>query len=451
MLSALRSAALGIGTVAFGGLLFTTPHWLKNWAFYGDPLYPILYRYLRVHPWTVDAAYHFEQLKETGLWRAKGTCLEKLGHLAKTLWSFSFEPHDWPTFHGTVPVFGSLFTLTILALPFLRGVRRIWVLAFAAHVGVAVWWSSSHQDRYLQAIVPWMAAATAATLAVIWRSHRFARFALLPLVALQLVWGGDVYFIPTHAILGQPPSKAVIDLLSTGYQKNYEDRFRPYGDIYAIGRTMPKGAKVLLHEIHGHVGIRADAVSDALPLQYGIDYGRLSSPRAMYDLYDGMGITHIVWGTRTSMKWDSIASDLVYHHFVTHHALEPRQFGGLTIARMPTTPPATHFTARVAFFGCNTTYASGLYELRDLTVPAGSHPKDKYPTPRIPEGTHERNAPQTLIDQSGFVVFEPCHAPLPPLTALFDHAVSRDTVELWIRKADADPRDQRAARNEDNM
>ena len=446
-----RSAALGLGVAAAGGLLLTTPHWLKNWLWHGDPLYPILYRHLNVHPWTTDAAYQFEKLKESGLWRAKGTGLERLESLLKTLWSFSFEPHDWPEFHGAVPVFGSLFTLTIVALPFLRGVRRVWVLVIAAHVGVAVWWATSHQDRYLQAIVPWMAATTAATLVVVWRSHPFARFGLIPLVGLQMVWGGDVYFIPTHGVMGQTPTKAVIDLLSTGYKKNYQERFRPFGDFYAIGRTMPKGANVLIH--------RSTGMSAFVPLR-----SRMRCRSSTASTTDASNLRAPC--TTCSTGWESLTSSgrraparcgtasRAISSFTTLSRTTPSSGSSSAVSRRRGCPRFLlrhSSTTGSAYFGCDISYTSGLYQLRDLTVPAGSQPKHMYGAPRVPEGTGNTNDPEALIEQAGFVVFEACHTPLPPIDSVFEHAVSRNTAELWIRKTERDSDGHRALHTDDNL
>ena len=40
---------------------------------------------------------------------------------------------------------------------FLKGTRRLWLLALWIHVGVFAWYSVHHQDRYLQGLLPLMA------------------------------------------------------------------------------------------------------------------------------------------------------------------------------------------------------------------------------------------------------------------------------------------------------
>src|SRR6185369_3398562 len=99
----------------------------------------------------------------------------------------------------------------------------------ATHLGVFVWYWTHHQDRYLQAALPWMAAATAAVLALVWRQGVGPRVAMGALVALQIVWGLDVYFMPAHAFVSVP-AKAVIDLVSRAPGKPPKDRLAFAGD-----------------------------------------------------------------------------------------------------------------------------------------------------------------------------------------------------------------------------
>ena len=143
----------------------------------------------------------------------------------RALVTFSFVPHDWSTLHGKVPVFGSLFTLLLPCLLLFRKTRRTWGLVLWIHVAIATWYSVHHQDRYLQTLMPLMAAVVAAVLIRIWRSGSWARGALLPLVGAQVAWGGDVYFIPTHQMLHDSPIPRVAQLLSGGYKKQYDERF----------------------------------------------------------------------------------------------------------------------------------------------------------------------------------------------------------------------------------
>jgi hypothetical protein len=173
--------------------LFTATHWLRNWIWFGDPIFPLLANVFPAHPWNPDAGLQIKALEKImlhaprngeGLWQA----------LASTV-TFSFVVHDWYVLHRDVPIFGSVFTLTLPCLLFVRGAWRIaWLYALAL-CGVFVWYLLILQERYLQAVLPWMACATAACLIRIWESGWVARLALAPLIGLQLVWGGTFPFL----------------------------------------------------------------------------------------------------------------------------------------------------------------------------------------------------------------------------------------------------------------
>src|SRR5213076_905024 len=109
--------------------------------------------------------------------------------------TFSFIPNDWWELHRDIPLFGSLFTLTTPCLLLLRGARRVIWLNAMAMASVFMWYLLSHYDRYLQDTLPWMVAATASALLLIWRQGGWARYAIAPLLVLQGVWGSDVPFI----------------------------------------------------------------------------------------------------------------------------------------------------------------------------------------------------------------------------------------------------------------
>ncbi len=430
---------LGLMTTGVAGLVLTSPHWLKNWIWYGDPIYPFLYRNLHVRPWTVDSANFFEHVfKGEQLWRPAGTVAEQLEETLKAIPTFSFVPHDWSTFHGTVPVFGSLFTLTLLPLPFLRKAGRLWLVAASANTGVFVWYWMSHQDRYLQALLPWMAVVVAGTVRLVWARGRVNRILLTLLVALQIIWGGDVYFLPTHAMLGTAPAKTVIDLLSSGYRKDFGARDNPFGVFGEVAARLPPHAKVLVHDRHDHLGIQAMSVADEGAWVGGISYGRIASPRAFYDQMRGMGVTHFLWSSHSNGA-DSLAGDLVFFTFMARYVEGTQSISGLFLSKMPSdAPPASPWReSMVAVFICSEGYAPGLYRLRDLTVPTVG-PR-RYPRPRERLGADMN--PMSLVEKSQSVAWGPKCKPHVSLTlgSPFRKVAGRAGNELWVR-TDAPPR-----------
>ncbi|HET9957384.1 MAG TPA: hypothetical protein VFQ61_22955, partial [Polyangiaceae bacterium] len=91
--------------VAIGtGLLVTTPLWLKNLVWYGDPLYPSLHRFFPSHPWSEAAAYKLKwAYSERQMWAPKHD-LQGLIATLKALFTYSFVPNNWKALHRDVPV-----------------------------------------------------------------------------------------------------------------------------------------------------------------------------------------------------------------------------------------------------------------------------------------------------------------------------------------------------------
>ncbi len=386
------------------GVILFAPHWLKNLAFYGDPLYPSLYAHLHVHPWTLDSPHRVEGAV-ANMWRPEGTLVEKLHQtLVNGVVLFSFKPNEFPGFHGSVPVFGSLFSLLALSLPFLRKSGKTILLFVCTHIGIAVWYWVHHEDRTLQLLVPWMATGVAAAVILIWRSGWVPRLAVVPLLAAQIVWGGDVYFFPAHAMQHQSPIKTVADLMYS-YYRNDSRRLTPFGAWFDIGSVLPKGAKVLIHHAHLRAGLRAMTVSDWEIWQGGISYGRLGDVKGVYDLLHRIGVTHLIL-TGNQQNFESLAGDLLFWQFATLYATEPRGFGeGLTLAKMPPSEPKGPFGDQVLIRACGGAppYADGVYRMSNLVVPGDAAPPNPAPAPELPfSPSMSQNPPRAQ-----FVVLKP--------------------------------------------
>jgi hypothetical protein len=417
-------------------LLLTAPHWLKNWMWYGDPVYPILHRHLAGRPWNVDASAILESTAAEHLWGPKApTLLGKLLETIGALFTFSFLPHDWDTLTRGVPMFGSLFSILVLTLPFVKGGRRLAPLVVATFSGLFAWYWVSHQDRYLQALLPWMAAVTAAAIVLIARTGRSNRRLLGGLVALQLVWGGSAYFTPSHPIIGSPV-KTAADLLAAGFRQDYSVRLRPFGSWWDIGVALPKNAKVLVHEIFEHVGTRSASVSDAVGWQGGIEYGTLGGPRGVYDLLTSMGVTHIVYRTGASEGSDSLAGDLIFLEFVSRWGRGQRTFGHASLVQMPARPPPPAAPSDVvALVACGNRYRSGKYHLAQLSIPAKTVPLSGFPEPFAALGSEL--VPR--FDDAQYAVLDTaCQQPLDArATEAFTLLANRGTTQLWVRSSGA--------------
>jgi hypothetical protein len=407
----------GTATAIVAVAVLTAPHWLKNWVFYGDPVYPFLYKHLTVHPWTVDSAHRLAEVYEGGIFRVEGSLGDRVSEtLIKGVMGFSFEPHDLYSSHRNIPVFGSLFTLLVATLPFVRKGMRTALLFACGNVGVAVWYWMSHQDRYLQALLPWMAAAVAAALILVWRTGWVGRVATIPLVATQIVWGGDVHFFPTHAMTnGKAPLAIVADLFSAHF-RGEAHRLATYPPWSDIGADLPKGAKVLVHQSHVHLGLQAASVSDWAGWQGGLSYARLGDPLAVYERLRSYGVTHLVWLSwkepwRTN-ELDSLGGDLVFFQFATLYAEGHKAYGDATLARMPEAPPVGPFSDGVLLRACGAAgvYEDGYYRVGDLSLPAETTDRARAPAPRsrVECGLGTANCDPALGDVAWVVVKPGC-------------------------------------------
>jgi len=395
-------------TTMFVGLVVTAPHWLKNIIWYGDPIYPMLYSRLPLRPWIgQDGADMFEWgYKEHQFWRPSHDW-EGFKKTLQALFNFSFIPNDYKRYHGKVPVFGSLFTLLVLVLPVLRARPffkqrwRLWALVLTTHASLFIWYWTHHQDRYLQSLAPWMAVVTAACIVIIWRTHLFARIALVGLIALQVIWGGDVYFIQSHAMI-KSPIKRVNDLLQMGYKRQYERRFGVLGSWRKLRTMLPRGSRLVLHDNHTHTGVGHTTINDWQGWQYGINYGRLPDDKAMHELYVELGATHIVWKQSVSKGWDSLAGDIMFFHYATQRTVNKKRIGSLHVAEIPKEAPTEPFDDRVAIFGCRGRYGTGLYRVKDLTVPVFGPRRRKFPKARVKFG-RSKSERSDMVKQAAFV------------------------------------------------
>lgn len=405
-------------------LALSTPHWLKNWIWYGDPLFPILYKWLKVHPWAAESPASFRLFVSFTFPPAPGW-KGVADALAATL-TFSFVPNDWWAFHHDVPVFGSLFTLTMLCLPFARAPFRLWLAYLGIMASMVAWYLMNHQDRYLQAWLPIMAAATMATLTLVWRQRRLALRALLVvLVGAQIVWGGDVPFFPTHNLAYDSPFRLHSNFLASGFLGT-PNRLRPYGATGEIGESLPRDAVVLLHEIQLEAGLGRRAVRDTW--QGRISYVELENARAIYDTLKSLGVTHLWWDSENMSGWSSVASDLAFMSFVLNYTEEPVGFDKYTVARMPAAPPPAAMRDTVAMLSCRGPYTAGWYGLRDLTVPDPGKP---WASPSAPIADVDK-----AVQEAGFLVVDPsCNPKLPDaVESLYRRPFSRDGQKLYVRK-----------------
>ncbi len=318
-------ATLGLVVVAV-----TATHWLKNLVFYHDPLYPLLHTVLPSAPFHQGA----DQLLSTVYWYShflpQGTFWEKLWDGVVSGFTFSFMPKDWPGGFREVPIFGSLFTLLTPLLLLVRVRLRVWAVVASVHLGILVWYLTSHQDRYLQALLPWMAAVTAVAIARAWQSGRAVRWGVSALIGLQLVWGADAYFTRNHTMLGSSPIAALANYLgvSNPHLRDPEQRRQLPTVFNQIGAALPEHAIVLVHSFSAKLGLMAQTVADGPGWQGGIEYLEHATPTETHRLWRQLGITHVLWeDRRVPATTDDFAREVAVLRAIRLYVDEVKSFG----------------------------------------------------------------------------------------------------------------------------
>jgi len=437
-----------LGAFAATSLLLTAPYWFKNWIWYGDPLYPELHRHFDPSPWVAGSSDLFEfGYKRFQLWQPRRTldgALETLSALV----SFSFVAHDWPEFHGAVPVFGSLFTLLIPAILFLRAGRHLWSLIAAVHGSLLIWYVMHHQERYLQTVVPWMAACTAAMITLVWRTGRLARVAVGVLLTVQVAWAAHALFIPSHAMTSSLYA-SVFELFSAGHREEYDSRFA-VSEMEQVGGQLPQNARVLVHEQQKRLGLAVVSVTDFPGEQFLLSWAELHSPAEARRKLAGLGITHVLWQHEASLGWDSVAGDISFFSFALRHRRAAESIGTLRLAQLPdTAPERSILEEHVAVLSCPGAafYEPGLYRVADLVVPVFGKRRLFFPPPRerlrVPPGQDATRVAAELIARASVVVTDPtCRKPkrrdLIGLTLAARRERPRDpknskAYEIWLR------------------
>ena len=346
---------LGLGT------LLVSPHFLKNVVFYGNPVYPFATQ-LFSSSWPVMPNGHqlIAHIFTDDNWKPKGSALEKTKHALELVLNFSWKPHY--SFTKNFPAFGSLFTLT---LPLLLAIRRPQRIALGALIGLGAlfaWAYTYNVDRNLQLFLPVLAAVTAALIVGAYRLGPIARVGLVPLVAFQLVWGGDAFFYSAYDRI-----QSSMQLIKSGFDGNAATRFDGYrSNFRAIGQALPKNARVLLHASHPSLGIDREIIQDWVGFQGFIAYDALRTPREFYDLLRNRGITHILYAPRERPA-SSKQEEVLFYAFVTRYGVPVGTFGGHRLLSVPDSPPPLEKPYRVGVLGV-ARYENGIYPIERLNT-----------------------------------------------------------------------------------
>jgi energy-converting hydrogenase Eha subunit A len=422
---ALTSAAAVICAFA----VVWSPHWLKNLAWYGDPAYPILHHWFQPHPWTSQAESYFRifiQLAILSPTHDLAGALESL-RVALTL-GLGTQAYG---FHDDFPTFGFLFAATLYCLPFSSSKWRVWLAYGIAESAALVWYWTNHRDRYLQACLPWLVAATLSMLHSMWKRWGAAgRAAALLLVGAQVVSGAGLALLPVSFMIpGDHALSQVTSLIGAGYKKEYGSRFEPFEEWgfsswTALGKRVPRGSRVLVHEDRLWLGLDAPVVVDEAAWQGGICYSDFANAAEVWGALQKLGVTHVVTGVaHPDGGGHGLAGDIVFWDFLFSHAARLEKRGALTLWKMPAERPPVVPLGPSLILTCNQSQPLGLYENAQILR--------REPAVAVAVAT----VPDEVLRRAEFVILEAdCEYPdFESRLGAFRRMTERGKVSFWKR------------------
>jgi hypothetical protein len=380
---------------AMVGLLLTLPHFLKNWIFYRNPVYPYLTTvFTGSHPSLPETPLLVANLLADNNAQPQGTFWHKLSGAFWLLFTFSLKPH----YSITRPVIGSLFTLLLPVIPLLRRSRRLMLGVFVSLVALMGWGFTYLVDRNLQTFLPLLIAVTGGVILRAWDAGWLARPGLIALVLAQLVWSGDAFFFSGEGHLSD-----AVSMIRSGYDGKAKTRFDKYlrGQV-GLQKRLPPEAVVLFHNTRLSLGVNRPVVQDLPGFQGLISYSKVRTPRELCELYRSLGITHIVH-ERGSWKAFTRQEEVVFDSFLARFAQNRTQENEYELIELPADLPPAEAPYRVLGLGL-TGYHDGIYPVDAMgTVEPLLDRLKTYAEPEVPT-TGDATAAPEIIDHVNAVL-----------------------------------------------
>jgi hypothetical protein len=366
-----RQLLLGAGAVALSAALVASPHFVKNAVFYNNPAYPFAKSIFKsTYPAPVPGYYREKS--------TKGSFLPKHSGLQRQAWALGkMFDYSLTTANRNLtkhrPYMGALFSLLLPCALLLRGRKRYLLITVPIAIAFMVWANTAANDRYLLGFYDLCIGTALALLVGVWELGWLARAGLVPLAALQLVWGGD-----SMLYYGRKELEAALDMIAEGYDGDYDRRIVGKSLQRQITEATPKDAVILSRNYKGLLGLDRLVLSDIRANQDYIVYSGLEDPRQFWDLLKQRGITHLLYpkNDRRPGRWNNA----ILFAEIFRRGEGQRRFGKLALSRVPTEPPPPSKPYLVLVSGASE-YPEGIYKLQQLDVdyrdPAMFTPKPK--------------------------------------------------------------------------
>ncbi|HEY5956409.1 MAG TPA: hypothetical protein VIV60_07655, partial [Polyangiaceae bacterium] len=413
----------------------TSTHWLKNLVFYHDPLYPLMHDVMPSRPFHAGAAQLLNRIYWDHYYLPEGKGWGRVRNVLTTIVMFPFV-HDGKLGLATPlrPVHGMLFTLLVPTIPFVRKRRNLLALVIAVCAGVAIWYLTSHQDRYLQALLPWMAAFVAAMMIQLWRTGAVVtRVGLVILVCTQGLIVANGYFTPNHTMAHDSALRATAEYLGKSYKRDYANRFVVDPTMEKLHAALPAKAKVLGHSMSLRLGLLNQTIMDGAGWQGAIEYLDLNQPDRVASEWRSLGATHVIGRVEPKPpNAETMVRDLVYARTVDLFGARTTEIDGWQVYRLlerPISPERATQATRVGWLVCERAPALGIY----ATTGFGTQPALSTPSSEA-----LRNTPLDALAEANGLVVQPTCEKLPSdltttLPREFKRVANLGAIQLWIR------------------
>jgi hypothetical protein len=197
-----------------------------------------------------------------------------------------------------------------------------------------------------------MVAVTAAIFLSAWRTGAPARIAIAGMVALQLVWGGDIPFLPARYGNNSTALEKSIHLLSSTFRG--DNRLNEQSDLERVATALPDDSVVLIHLAQVRLGIGHPAVTDnprwtAAPL-----LGSLEGPAAAWRQLHDWGVTHLLLMNGRCSPGDlDLESELATHYLAQFASNGFQYIDGKIIVKLSDHEPDRRLFADVVYCSCS--------------------------------------------------------------------------------------------------
>lgn len=417
-----RGLLRGFGALTLVFTLVTLPHFGKNAVFYGNPLYPLAQSIFKSSYPKKQPGFYVEA-------PSKAVFSPKEQGIGRQLWAFGkIFTYSFETANRNLterrPYMGALFSLLLPCALLVPGRRRFAPVLGLVTVAFMVWANSAPNDRYLLSFYDLCIGSALALMVEVWRLGVAARIGLVPLVLLQVIWGGDAALF-----YGKKQLSAALSLIAEGYEGKHEGRLSSRGAQAQVTRATPKDAVILARNYKGLLGLDRTVLSDIRAAQDYISYSNLKDTREFYDLVKSRGVTHLLLpeGQRKPERWNNtvLFSDLF------RQAGRPKRFSRLQLAALPSTPPPHSAPYLVVVAGIRGV-PDGVWAVEQLDF----DPRDAARFSPRPRPRHRLSQVDEVIDdiQAAIIGGDKTKALGPELLSELERVESWDRESLYLRR-----------------